>query len=358
MGDDAFSGMNVLVSRELKLKEEDKMIVASLLSGLALVLWLVLAGYIFYTIAQRSRGRPAKISVTFAVVILVLALLASTLSTSVVVVDAGEVGVVFNVFTGTQDETLKMGLHFVIPYINQVFRYPIREQVYTMTKTHAEGEVQGDDSLWSPTMEGLQVGIDSSTRYRIDPDKADEVHNSFANNYVEILIRPSIRSIVRHYVSQNTVTDVYGPKRAEIQAAITEAMRERFEAEGFELLSFDIRNVNFTPDYEKSIEAKQIAQQDAERMQFVLDKERSEAERKKIEAEGVKQRSIVEAQGEAEALRLINEQIAENPNLLSYRYIEKLAPNVSVMMLPSGGQTPLILDMKALLEQQATGAEQ
>jgi regulator of protease activity HflC (stomatin/prohibitin superfamily) len=188
-------------------------------------------------------------------------------------------------------------------------------------------------------MEGLQVGIDSSTRYRIHPDKADEVHNSFANNYVEILIRPSIRSIVRHYVSQNTVTDVYGPKRAEIQAAITEALRERFEEEGFELLSFDIRNVNFTPDYEKSIEAKQIAQQEAERMQFILDKEKSEAERRKIEAEGKKQAAIIEAEGQAEALRLINEQIAQNPNLLTFRYIEKLAPNVNVIMLPGGGQT-------------------
>jgi len=317
------------------------MVFATFLRGLAMLLWLGLLTYIGYILIQRGRGQRSKISISIALFILLAATVVSTLSASVVVIDAGEAGVVFNIFTGTQPGSLKPGMHFVAPYINQVYRYNIREQVYTMTKNPAQGE---SDTLWSPTIEGLQVGIDSTTRYRIDPDKADYVHNNFRKDYVRILIRPSIRSIVRHYVSQNSVTDIYGPKRAQIQEQITEALRERFESEGFQLLSFDIRNVNFTEDYAKAIEQKQIAQQQAEQMQYVLQKARLEADRKKIEAEGVKQAAITKAQGDAEALRLISEQIARNPNLITYRYIEKLSPNIRVMLLPSGSLFMLNLE--------------
>jgi len=325
------------------------MFIASFLSGVAVLLWLGLLVYIGYIVVQRSQGRRSKISIPVAVLLLIAAAVVSTLSTSLVIIDAGESGVVFNVFTGTQPGGLGPGMHFVAPYINQVFRYNVREQVYTMAKNPDQGE---SDTLWSPTIEGLQAGLDSSTRYRIDPDKADYVHNKFRNDYIRVLIRPTIRSIVRHYVSQNTVTDVYGPKRAQTQQQITEALRERFEGSGFQLLSFDIRNVNFTEDYAQAIEQKQIAQQQAEQMEFVLQKEQREAERKVIEAEGMKEAAITQAQGEAEALRLINEQIARNPNLLSYRYIEKLSPNIRVMMVPSG--SPFILNLEGLQSQMET----
>ena len=112
------------------------------------------------------------------------------------------------------------------------------------------------------------------------------------------------------------------------------------------LLAFDIRNVNFTDDYATSIEQKQIAQQQAEQMQFTLQREEQEAQRKRIEAEGVKTSAILRAQGEAEALRLVNEQIGSNDNLLVYRYIEKLAPNISVMLLPSG--SPFLVNLDQL----------
>ena len=81
-------------------------------------------------------------------------------------------------------------------------------------------------------------------------------------------------------------------------------------------------------------------------MQFTLQREQQEAERKRIEAEGVKTSAILRAQGEAEALRLVNEQIGTNDNLLVYRYIEKLAPNITVMLLPSG--SPFLVNLDQL----------
>jgi len=328
------------------------MVIARIFDLLALVFWGGIVLYVVWVFAQRgARGRVApgnapKVSVTIVALLVVLAVAASTLGASLVVIDAGEVGVVFSVFYGTQEQTLAPGIHIVAPYVNQVYRYPTVEQAYTMSILTHEGKVTGDDSLWSPTIEGLQVGIDSTTRFAIDPVKAWQVHNNLRNNYEEVLIRPTIRSLVRLYVSQNSVTDVYGSKRGQIQHDIESAIRERFEKEGFRLLSFDIRNVNFTDDYKKAIEQKQIAQQQAEQMQFVLQKERQEAERKKVEADGLKQAAIARAEGDAKALELISEQLARNPNLVNYRFVEKLSDKIQVMMLPSGA--PYILDMKQL----------
>ena len=328
------------------------MVFARMFDALALLFWGGILAYIAWVIAQRGvRGRapsatPPKISITFVVILAVLALAASTLGASLVVIDAGETGVVFSILSGTQEQTLAPGIHVVTPYVNQVYRYTTLEQAYTMSILTQEGKVTGDDSLWSPTIEGLQVGIDSTTRYAIDPAKAWMVHNNLRGNYEQILVRPTIRSVVRLYVSQNNVTDVYGSKRGLIQQEIEAAIRERFEKEGLRLLAFDVRNVNFTDDYKKAIEQKQIAQQQAEQMQFVLQKERQEAERKKVEADGLKQAAIARAEGDAKALELISEQLAKNPNLVNYRFVEKLTDQIQVMMLPSG--TPFILDMKQL----------
>jgi len=318
------------------------MFMSNILGLMAAVVWIALVLYVVVVLVRRSRGDNVKISLVIIAFLLLLAVFTSTLSAGLVVVDAGEVGVVFNSLTGTKETPLYPGLHFVIPYIETVYRYSTLEQVYTMSILHGEGQLIGDDSLWSPTLEGLQVGIDSSTRYKVNAAKVSYIHNNL-RDYNNIMVRPAIRSIVRLHVSQYTVTDVYGPKRAEIQAKTEEALRERFEESGLTLLSFDIRNVNFTEEYARSIEQKQIAQQQAEQMQFVLDKQIKESERVRVEAAGVKDASVIRAEGEAQALKLVSEALAANPSLLTYRYIEKIAPNLNVLMVPSNA--PFIMDM-------------
>lgn len=321
------------------------MVIARMLGLFAVLFWIGLVVYVATVLTRRSRREDVKFSIVLIVALIVLATLFSSTTAGLVVIDAGEVGVIFNSFTGTRPVSLDPGMHFVTPYVETVYRYSTLEQVYTMSKITSEGQVQGDDSLWSPTLEGLQVGIDSSTRYKINPTKASFLHNNL-RDYNNIVVRPAIRSIVRLHVSRHTVTDVYGPRRAEIQANIEQDMRTRFEPEGITLMSFDIRNVNFTEEYAKSIEAKQIAQQQAEQMQFVLDKETKEAQRKRVEASGIKDSAVIKAEGDAQALKLISEALSTNPNLIQYRYIEKLAPNIQVMLVPSN--SPFLLDAKSL----------
>ncbi len=343
--------------------------ISSIFGFLAFASLVGLIAYVAMAAYRAGRGLAPRFNAFVALLLGVLFVASSVVSQGVVVIDATEVGVVFNDLTGLRETPLREGVHIIIPFIERVTRFPITKQAYTMTRTPGEGAVAGDDTLWSRTRDGQQVGLDATVIFRIDPNKAVEFYRFWkGRNYVDEFIRPVVRSVVRHYVSAYGVEEIYGPSRRELQEKITEELTLRFAENGFILDSFDIRNIHFTDQYAQAIENKQVAQQEAERMKYVLEKEQREAERKKIEAEGVaealRQRAQGEAdakviaakgeaeairlraQAEAEALRLINEALAQNQAALLFRYIDKLAPNVRVMLLPSN--TPFLLDLKSV----------
>jgi len=323
------------------------MAIASLFGGLATLMWVAVVGYIIFVVVQRTRKKDMKLSITTIAVLVVAALLLSTLSAGVVVIDAREVGVVFNDFRGLRETSLDPGLHIVTPFVDHVYRYSTVQQAYTMSSTLEEGETLGDDSLWSRTIDGQKVSIDATVFFEVDGAKASYVHEKWQDRYLNDFVRPAVRGVTRTSISKYRVEEVYSLKRDELQVAIEEELAAMFSEEGLAFKGFVIRNVNFTDEYASSVEQKQIAEQEAERMKFVVDREEQEAERKRVEAEGVKDAAIIQAEGEAEALRLISDALADNPDLLTYRYIEKLAPNISVLMLPSG--SPFILDPTSML---------
>jgi len=331
------------------------MAVATLLGGLASLMWIGVVAYIVFVVVQRTRGKDSKLSITTIALLVVAALLFSTLSAGVVIIDAREVGVVFNDFRGLRQNSLLPGMHIVTPFVDHVYRYSTVQQSYTMSSIPSEGDVIGDDSLWSRTIDGQRVSVDATVFFEVDPAKASYVHAKWQDRYTNDFVRPAVRGVTRSSVSKYRVEEVYSLKREELQLSIEEELSESFSAEGLLLKGFIIRNVNFTDEYASSIEQKQIAEQEAERMKFVVDREREEANRKRVEAEGVKDAAIIQAEGEAEALRLISQALADNPDLLTYRYIEKLAPNISVLMLPSGA--PFILDPGSMLPADITPAE-
>ena len=320
---------------------------ASFLGALATLVWVAIVGYVIFVIVQRTRGKDIKVSLSLIAMLVVLALLFSTLSAGVVVIDAREVGVVFNDFYGLRQDSLGPGLHIVTPFVDHVYRYTTIQQSYTMSSSADEGAMIGDDSLWSRTIDGQKVSIDATVLFELNPAKAAYVHAKWQDRYLNDFVRPAVRGVARSAIAMYGVEEVYSLKRAELQATIEEELGRMFDQEGLTLKGFVIRNVNFTEEYATSIEKKQIAEQEAQRMKFVVDREKLEAQRKREEAEGVKDAAVIRAEGEAEALRLISEALAANPDLLTYRYIEKLAPNVSVLMLPSGA--PFILDPGSLL---------
>ncbi len=237
-----------------------------------------------------------------------------------IIVEPGERAVVFNKINGNL-RVAEPGFHILIPFVETPTIYDVKVQTYTMSKTQWEGEVKGDDSLKALTKEGLIVFLDISVRFHPDPQRLADLHKKIGPEYINKVVRPQVRSIARLTISGYSVEEIYSGKREFIQRTIEEKLRRRFEENFVVLDEVLLRDVRFTPDFEKAIERKQIAQQEAQRMKYVLQKEEME-----------KKRKIIEAQGEAEALRLKGKALAENPQLIQYEYIKKIAPTVQTII--------------------------
>ncbi|MCI0659157.1 MAG: prohibitin family protein [Acidobacteria bacterium] len=266
---------------------------------------------------------------------LTLLLLLILIPASIRVVPVGRALVVFN--TVTRNLRLAgQGVTLIAPFITQTQMYDMRRLEYTMTKTRGEGRRAGwDDSLWSPTREGLQVGIDLTVWHHLDPLRVVDLHQHIGPDYEDKIIRPAVRSVIRLVISEYPVMDVYSSKRAAIQDEINKKVKALVEKDGFVIDEVVLRDVRFTEDFAKAIEAKQIAQQAAEQMKYVLEKEQREAERK-----------VIEAQGRAKAIDTITQALQKNPNYIKYLYVDKLSDKISVIVSDQN----TIMDLKGILD--------
>jgi regulator of protease activity HflC (stomatin/prohibitin superfamily) len=267
-------------------------------------------------------------AIALGVVLLIVA------TTSFRVVPVGHALVIFNVVT--RSFTLApQGFTFVPPFISNTEMYDVRRLEYTMTAVTGEGrKADLDDSIWSPTQEGLQVGIDLTVWHHLDPKRVAEIHQRIGPDFEEKIIRPAVRSVIRLVISEYPVMDVYSSKRATIQTEINQKIRALVEKDGFMVDEVVLRDVRFTDEFAKAIEAKQIAQQGAEQMKYTLEKEQKEAERK-----------VIEARGRANAIDEINKALARNPNYIKYLYVDKLSDKVQVIVSDQN----TIMDLKGIL---------
>lgn len=330
--------------------------IANFIQFLSTLFWLAFVGMLVLVVVRASRQKPTKTVGTLAVVALVVAVLLTVVGAGLVFIEPYETGVVVTVLVegGMRPEPLKAGLHWIVPFIERVERYPISRQTYTMARTASEGEIYGDDSVESRTSDGQRIFVDASVIYAIDPVKVLEVHKTWQKRYDIDLVRPQARGIVRDAVSQYRVEEAVSTKRFEMAVDITENLTQKFAENGLILIDFVMRDVTFTPEYAQSIEQKQIAEQQALQAKFVVESKRQEAEQARQVAQGQADAAVIAAKGEAEA-RLIQaeaeakalEYIANvlrlNPSLLQYEYIQKLSPAIDVMLLPS--DNPFLLPL-------------
>jgi prohibitin 2 len=238
-----------------------------------------------------------------------------------IVVDPGERAVIFNKATGNLRVTPNEGFYFLIPLIEEPTIYDVKAKTYTMSIATLEGELKGDDSLQALTADGQTVLLDISVRYHPDIDNLVKLHRRIGIDFVNKVLRPQVRSIVRMIVSEYPVLDVYSGKRMLIQSAIERALGDSFKKNFIICDEVLLRNVQFSRDFSQAIENKQIAQQDAQRMKYVLEKQELE-----------KKRKIIEAEGDAESLRLKGKALADNPALIQYEYVKLLAPNIQAIV--------------------------
>src|SRR5262252_5585006 len=267
--------------------------------------------------------------------IAILLLLLILIPASVRVVPVGRALVVFNTVTRSF-RLASQGVTLIPPFIAQTQQYDLRRLEYTMSKTAGEGrKANWDDSLWSPTQEGLQVGVDLTVWHHLDPLRVIDIHQRIGPDYEDKIIRPAIRSVIRLVISEYAVMDVYSSKRAAIQDEINVKVKSLVEKDGFVIDEVVLRDVRFTDEFAKAIEAKQIAQQAAEQMKYVLEKEQREAERK-----------VIEAQGRAKAIDTITQALQKNPNYIKYLYVDKLSDKISVIVSDQN----TIMDLKGILD--------
>ena len=318
--------------------------------------------YVFYVVSSRAQGRSMRISIAVVAILLVLGIALNALGAGLTFIDQTEVGVVISPLSpgGVRPEPLNAGIHWVIPFLESVNRFSISQQEYTMSGTIGEGAVQGDDAVEARTADGQQVFIDATVRYSVDPARAVELRRRWVtqDRYISSFVRPTTRNVIYNTAARYGVEEIYSVKRAELQQVIFEQLITEYAQQGLVLEAFQLRNITFTEDYAKSIEEKQIAEQNALRARFLVEQQIQEAERLREEARGQRdaaitkadgdaQATVLRAQAEAEALRLVSDALKANPDLLTFRYIEKLAPGINTVLLPSNA--PFILDINSLL---------
>jgi prohibitin 2 len=243
----------------------------------------------------------------------------------VTVVGPGETGVKFNLLAdGVQDDEFGEGFHLKAPWV-KVDKFNARTQEYTMTKVVYEGKVKSDDRIRTVTKEGLYVDLDITVLFRIVPDKADVIRQTLGNDgqYQAIVIRPTVRNAVREVISKYDAMDIYGEKRAAIEDEIYATMVAQLSPRDIIVEKLLIRDVGLPEDLARAIEAKKTSEQEALRMQYVLDKERLE-----------KQRRIIEAEGISSANAIIAGSLTTE--YLTWYWIDNLDTHNSVIYVPVG----------------------
>lgn len=322
--------------------------IATLFQTLVVILWLATLGMLILAVTRASRGRPVRNATGIIVFIGLVSLVMTILSQGLVFINPQERGVVISAFSpkGYRDAALQPGLRWVIPFAETVVRYPISRETYTMSIATSEGQLQGDDSITARTADGQQIFVDASVIYAIDPAKVVQVHINWQDRYNDNLVRPQARGIIRDVVSQFGVQDVVSSKRSDMVKTIADRLSQKLSDNGLVMVDFVLRNITFSPEYAASVEQKQIAEQRAQEAKLTVEQKRQEAEQARqtaqgaadanvIRAKGDAEARLVEAEAEAKALTLIAEALKNKPELLTYQYITKIAPNVQVMYLPS-----------------------
>lgn len=333
--------------------------VAELLRGLATLSWVGALIIIILAVVRASRGTPLRGAAGVVIGVVVAALLLTSVSAGLVFIQPEERGVVISAIEpgGFRDQTLGPGLHWVVPFAETVIRYPISRQTYTMSIAAGEGQIQGDDSVSARTSDGQEVLIDASVIFGVDPSKVIQVHIAWQGRYANDLVRPLARGIIRDEAAQYGVEEIVSVNRSELITGIRERLSQRLADNGLLLEEFVLRNITFSPEYAASVEQKQIAEQRAQEAALTVEQRRQEAEQARqvaqgqadaqvIAAQGRAKARVIEAEAEAEALRVIALALEENPDVITFEYIQKLGPGVQVMLVPT--DNPFLLPLPSL----------
>ncbi len=293
------------------------------------VIFIAVATFVFNANNINAKfGKPIKI---IGVVLIGIGILNSCFKQ----IDAGQIGVK-SLFGKIEDDILMSGLNFVNPLV-EVKTIDTKTQNYTMSGIHDEGQKAGDDAIRVLTADGLEVTIDLTVLYRVVPSEAPRLLRETGLDYNDKIVRPLTRTKIRDNAVYYDAVALYSSKRDTFQIRIFNSIEKDFKSRGLILEQLLVRNITLPTSVKASIESKINAEQDAQKMQFVLQKEKQEAERKRVEAQGI-----------ADYQRIISTGLSDKQ--LQYESIKanlELAKSNNAKIIVLGkGNNPMIIDGK------------
>lgn len=245
---------------------------------MALIFWILLALVLFIVAAKPLKESKLRYLAYVGSGLLILV----AISEFITVIPAGNVGVV-DTFGDVSETTLKPGINFVNP-LSDVINFSIKTQ-----------EIK--ESAEVPSREGLTVQLELSVLYHLDPNNADDVYKGIGEQYAEVILTPILRSVTRTVTAEYDAKALYTSQREVLAKKIQEELAAKVQPRGIIIESVPLRRVVLPNKVTAAIEDKLAAEQESQRMEFILTKEKQEAERKKIEAVGIADYQKIVAQG-------------------------------------------------------------
>jgi regulator of protease activity HflC (stomatin/prohibitin superfamily) len=298
-------------------------------------MFLIIIG-IFVLIASffmaSQDGQAARFSTITRIGAIILILIGASFS-MFKVVESGEVGVK-TLFGKVNNDVLYSGLNIVNPMMKVTF-FDVKTQNYTMSGVNDSEGSAADDAIRVLSADGLEVIIDLSVLFKVKPSSTPEILRTIGTDYLDKIVRPIARTAIRDNAVAYDAVALYSSKRDEFQSKIFNTINKSFSKRGLELEQLLVRNITLPASVKTTIESKINAEQDAQKMTFVLQKERQEAERKRVEAQGI-----------ADYQKILSTGLSDKQ--LQYETIKAqkeiaLSPNAKIIIMGNGKTAPIII---------------
>ncbi len=284
-----------------------------------------------------AQARAVSSFVSLVIVVLVLGAIYSSFA----VIKPGNVGVVFNRFSGSL-RAAGQGVVWRIPWVTQVQSYPVALRTYSMVARSLEGSSQGDDSIDLPTREGQHIRQDISVTYNTSQEKAADVFRSFRGADIEDIeatfIRRTIITVSQNVAGQMALTDLISNQRGTLQDSIQEQLGLQMEKMGFVVDKVNLGASHLPQAIEAQMQQKMAAQQQAQQAEYELQRQQTLAKAKVAEAEGDAQATLVKAKAQAEANRMLQETLT--PLLVQSKALDRW--NGTLPQFAGGGAVPFV----------------
>jgi len=272
---------------------------------------LILIGFFVGTVITTVARQRKDVTPYVAGGILVVVFL--ILIQAIRIVPAGHVGVI-DLFGNVSSRVLQSGVHLVNP-LARVVPMSVRTQ-------------EDKETMSVPSKEGLNVSLEISILYRLKQDKASEIYRTVGRDYVEVVLIPQSRSVARDVTVASEAKALYTSERETLAQKFHKYLQAHVEERGIMIESILLRSITLPPMVSQAIEEKLKAEQEAERMKFVLQKEQQEAERKRVEAAGIR-----------DAQAIISQSLTSQ--YLHYLWISTLKQNPNVIYVATEANMPL-----------------